>query len=79
MPMNTEARILSVKSAAQAATEIRDAIAFERFLKGHGFSKRLARRLAAGWNSAIGRPEDDDVALQLAALLEKSAAFIRKG
>jgi HK97 family phage prohead protease len=79
MPMNTEARILSVKSTSQAANEIQDAIAYERFLKGHGFSKRLARRLAAGWNTAVGRSEDDEVADQLAALLEKSAAHIRKG
>jgi HK97 family phage prohead protease len=79
MPMNDQARILSVKSAAHAASEIRDAVAFERFLKANGFASRLARRLAAGWNSAVGRPEDDEAAHQLAALLEKSAALIRKG
>jgi HK97 family phage prohead protease len=79
MPMNTQARILSVKSAAQAASEIRDAVAFERFLKGHGFSNRLARRLAAGWSEAVGR-QDDDAAADIVAMLKASAAkFQSKG
>jgi hypothetical protein len=71
MPMNPQARVVSVKSAA--AEEIRDAIAFERFLKGHGFANSLARRLAAGWNQAIGRRDDDEAIRQLSDLLRKSA------
>ena len=55
MPMNPRAVVTSVKSAS--AEEIRDAIAFERFLKAHGFTNSLARRLAAGWNNAVGRRE----------------------
>jgi hypothetical protein len=74
MPMNTQARILSVKSATQAASEIRDAVAFERFLKSHGFANRLARRLAAGWTDAVGRRDDDEATEQLIALLKQSAA-----
>ena len=45
--------------SAMAAKSIRDAIAFERFLKEQGFANSLARRLAAGWNTAVGRGDED--------------------
>lgn len=73
LPMNTQARILTVKSAI-AAREIRSAIAFERFLKSQGFANRLARRLAAGWDDAVGRHDDDEAAEKLVAMLNASAA-----
>jgi HK97 family phage prohead protease len=80
IPANTQARLITVKSAAQAAEEIRDAIAFERFLKASGFANSLARRLAAGWNDAVGRREDDEALEQFAALLKQSARrFETKG
>jgi HK97 family phage prohead protease len=49
---------VSVKNA-MAAESIRDAIAFERFLKEQGFANSLARRLAAGWNEAVKRSDAD--------------------
>ena len=58
IPINPQARLVSVKSA-MAAESIRDAIAFERFLKANGFANTLARRLAAGWNAAVGRGDED--------------------
>jgi hypothetical protein len=75
MPMNTQARITQVKSAALAASEIRDPVAFERFLKANGFANSTARRLAAGFNDAVGRSSDDEAIQQLAVLLKESAAF----
>jgi HK97 family phage prohead protease len=72
IPMNPEARIVSVKSAA--AAEIRTAIQFERFLKQHGFANSLARRLAAGWNAALGR-DDEDAAALLRAIKARTEAL----
>jgi HK97 family phage prohead protease len=77
IPMNPQARVVSVKSAAATADEIRDAIAFERFLKAYGFANSLARRLAAGWNQAIGRRDDDEAIRQLSGLLRKSATNLK--
>ena len=77
MPMNSQARIISIKSAGQAAEEIRSAIAFERFLKQNGFANSLARRLAAGWKDAIGRRDDDEAAEKLVAMLKASAANLK--
>jgi len=74
MPANTEARLTDVKSAA---AEIRDPVGFERFLKSHGFANSLARRLAAGWNEAVGRQHDDDAARQLIDALKSSAARLK--
>jgi hypothetical protein len=76
MPMNPEARLTSVK--ALAGKNIRSAIDFERFLKANGFANALARRLAAGWNDAVGR-RDDDAAAEIVALLKGSAALFSKG
>ena len=77
MPMNPEARIVAVKSAAQAANEIRSAVAFEKFLRAAGFANSLARRLAAGWNEAVGRGDDDAQAEAMIAALKQSAAKFR--
>jgi HK97 family phage prohead protease len=73
MPANPMARITAVKNAAGAADEIRDAVGFERFLKKSGFSNVLARRLAAGWNDAVGRPGDDEAMAAITAALKESA------
>jgi uncharacterized protein len=59
IPMNPEAQLVSVKSAIGEG--IRDAVAFERFLKQHGFANTLARRLAAGWSAAVRRDDDEAV------------------
>ena len=72
-PANTEAKILSVKSA-NAADEIRSAVAFERFLKANGFANSLARKLAAGWNQAVGR-QDADAAELLESIRARTRAL----
>jgi hypothetical protein len=46
-------------------------------VKGHGFANSLARRLAAGWNQAIGRRDDDEAIRQLSDLLRKSATNLK--
>jgi HK97 family phage prohead protease len=67
IPANPEARLTSIKGLAIDAGEIRDAIGFERFLKKSGFANSLARRLAAGWDSAIGRRDDDEALTEIVA------------
>jgi HK97 family phage prohead protease len=73
MPMNPQARLTSVKSAT--ADEIRNAVQFERFLKQHGFANSLARRLAAGWNHAVGRQDDDDARALIDALMRSASRW----
>lgn len=72
IPANPQAVLTSVKGAT--ANEIRNAVQFERFLKDHGFANSLARRLAAGWNHAVGRQSDDEAQEKLIAALKASAA-----
>jgi HK97 family phage prohead protease len=77
IPMNPRAQITSIKSSSgseNVADEIRDAVAFEKFLKQHGFANSFARRLVAGgWHNATkGHERDADVA-ELVAFLHKSA------
>jgi HK97 family phage prohead protease len=77
MPMNPQATITSIKNSSgsgNAADTIRDAVAFEKFLKAHGFANQFARRLAAsGWHITKGHTRDEDVA-ELVAFLNRSAA-----
>jgi phage head maturation protease len=77
MPMNPQAQITSIKNSSgsgSAVDQIRDAVAFERWLKAQGFANQFARRLAAGgWHNATkGHTRDDEVA-QLVDFLQKSA------
>jgi uncharacterized protein len=76
VPMNPKAKIISVKSAV-AADEIRSAVAFERFLKSHGFANSLARRLAAGWDAAVGRKQTDDAGAIAEAIKSSAVEFSR--
>jgi HK97 family phage prohead protease len=63
VPANSEARILSVRSALPSADEIHDVRAFEKFLRDAGFPKALAAGLASrGW-SAVGRGDPDEAAI----------------
>lgn len=62
IPANTSARIVSVKSAADFdVSEITDIRAFESFLREAGFSRALAKGIAAhGFKSAAGLRDADD-------------------
>lgn len=63
VPANSEARLLSVRSALPAADDIHDIRAFEKFLRDAGFPKALAAGLATrGW-SAVGRGDPDEAAI----------------
>lgn len=79
VPANPEARLTSIKGLTVDADAIRDAMGFERFLKQHGFANSLARRLAAGWDRAVGRQDDDEAAASIIAALKGSAARFSKG
>lgn len=74
LPANRRAKLTSVKGIVDA-DEIRDEIAFEKFLKAHGFANSLARRLAAGWAAAVGRPGDDEAAELVGALKASAESF----
>ena len=75
LPANTEARLLSVKSAL--ADGIRTQVEFERFLKFHGFANSLARRLARAWKDAVGRRDDDEAQELIIAALRQSTARLK--
>ncbi len=79
IPANPEARISSIKSLGLDADEVRDAIAFEKFLRKSGFPNSLARRLAAGWDEATGRRDADEAFTEIIAAIKSSAAKFRKG
>lgn len=64
MPMNPKARLIDVKS--MPAGEIRDAVAFKKFLKAHGFPDALAKRLASHWNACVRRDTLDAEAVATA-------------
>lgn len=81
LPANPEARIVDVKSFTGVdVSTIRDVRAYERFLRDAGFSKSIARRLAAGWNAAIGRRDDEEAITTVKTVLKASAdRFKTKG
>ena len=54
MPMNPQAKLIDVKGVA--ASEKRDRL--RKVSESEGFANTLARRLATGWNAAVGRGDD---------------------
>lgn len=81
VPANSEARILSVRSALPAADDIRDVRQFEALLRDLGFPRSLAAGIAAkGWNAAVrrGEPEPDAIAA-LVRRLEAQTSTYAKG